>query len=272
MTAPDAAGLTCPLCGYDLRGLAEPRCPECGCRFDWDALRRRRSSEQRLLFERARRHDLVEAFWFTQWQAFRPRHLWHQLPADDGPVRPGRLVLYWGLSNLPIAVGTAVFLAIALDVVGQAHAPIGSAEFTRYFLQFGTGDTHLSPYAVFAAAAGWPPLSWAALRLLVGQRVAGGRLLRVAAYGCDVSLLLGAAEVGLFMFADADVFFRRWMDQVPAMTTAAVLVGTGAIVFRRLTFACRDHLRLERPITVALASQAIVILVLGAIAAVVSVA
>lgn len=28
----------CPACGYDLRGLPEPRCPECGERFD----RRRR--------------------------------------------------------------------------------------------------------------------------------------------------------------------------------------------------------------------------------------
>src|SRR5687768_18521450 len=29
----------CPLCDYDLRGLAEPRCPECGYRFTWEELR-----------------------------------------------------------------------------------------------------------------------------------------------------------------------------------------------------------------------------------------
>ena len=28
------AGLNCPTCGYDLRGLSEPRCPECGEGFD----------------------------------------------------------------------------------------------------------------------------------------------------------------------------------------------------------------------------------------------
>src|SRR5690348_6555559 len=27
--------LNCPLCEYNLRGLREPRCPECGYRFAW---------------------------------------------------------------------------------------------------------------------------------------------------------------------------------------------------------------------------------------------
>jgi hypothetical protein len=28
----------CPLCNYNLRGLTEPRCPECGHRFAWKDL------------------------------------------------------------------------------------------------------------------------------------------------------------------------------------------------------------------------------------------
>ncbi|MFQ5424986.1 MAG: hypothetical protein ACE5F9_13540 [Phycisphaerae bacterium] len=35
---PEVTGY-CWQCGYDLRGLAEPRCPECGFRFDLDAVR-----------------------------------------------------------------------------------------------------------------------------------------------------------------------------------------------------------------------------------------
>src|SRR5262245_50529812 len=35
---PDAtltyAGLHCLHCGYDVQGLPEPRCPECGCEFN----------------------------------------------------------------------------------------------------------------------------------------------------------------------------------------------------------------------------------------------
>ena len=33
----------CPACGYDLRGTREPRCPECGSRFDRAALQERGS-------------------------------------------------------------------------------------------------------------------------------------------------------------------------------------------------------------------------------------
>lgn len=31
------AGIVCPKCQYDLRGLSQPICPECGTRFDPDA-------------------------------------------------------------------------------------------------------------------------------------------------------------------------------------------------------------------------------------------
>jgi DNA-directed RNA polymerase subunit RPC12/RpoP len=30
--------VACPLCGYDLRALTEPRCPECGYAFTWPDL------------------------------------------------------------------------------------------------------------------------------------------------------------------------------------------------------------------------------------------
>ena len=35
----EAETLHCPLCEYNLRGLSEPRCPECGYRFEWAELR-----------------------------------------------------------------------------------------------------------------------------------------------------------------------------------------------------------------------------------------
>lgn len=37
--AREEVGGSCPKCGYDLRGLPEPRCPECGAAVDPSAIR-----------------------------------------------------------------------------------------------------------------------------------------------------------------------------------------------------------------------------------------
>lgn len=46
-------GLICPSCEYDLTGLLERRCPECGRAFDADELRRNPIVPPRVAFERA---------------------------------------------------------------------------------------------------------------------------------------------------------------------------------------------------------------------------
>jgi hypothetical protein len=83
--------VTCPLCDYNLRGLTEPRCPECGHAFDWDDVRDR-AKRVRWLYEHSRgvavgsasgtliRSLLPERFW----SAVRPTH----------EVSPRRLLVY----------------------------------------------------------------------------------------------------------------------------------------------------------------------------------
>ena len=38
LNASGRDGVVCPTCGYNLTGLTEPRCPECGSQFTLDQL------------------------------------------------------------------------------------------------------------------------------------------------------------------------------------------------------------------------------------------
>src|SRR4051812_46042283 len=94
----DAVGqdLACPLCDYNLRGLQEPRCPECGHRFDWQDLTDPRRRKHPWLFEHHRDRNLW-SFWKTVRGGLRPLRFWTLLsPAQ--PSRPRRLILYWSIA------------------------------------------------------------------------------------------------------------------------------------------------------------------------------
>ena len=97
-----------PLCEYNLRGLADPRCPECGYRFDWDALLNADRTRHPYLFEHHPRNN-VWSFFRTILAGLRPARFWRTLQPIHTP-RPGRLVLYWVLSlSLTLLAAAASF-------------------------------------------------------------------------------------------------------------------------------------------------------------------
>ena len=109
--------ILCPLCDYNLRGLPDPRCPECGYRFEWadliDPARRRHP----YLFEH---HPTRKA-----WSFFRtvrgglwPHRFWTSLhPAQPSYVR--RLILYWFLACLPFLLVGLSWLFLVLSNLAQ---------------------------------------------------------------------------------------------------------------------------------------------------------
>src|SRR5256885_15735714 len=85
------ADLRCPLCESDLRGLTEPRCPECGYRFDWADLTDPSRRRHPYLFEH-HPEQRVASFVRTHVNAMRPGRFWKSLlPAQ--PSYPRRLIL-----------------------------------------------------------------------------------------------------------------------------------------------------------------------------------
>ncbi|HOM49955.1 MAG TPA: hypothetical protein PLE87_01720 [Phycisphaerae bacterium] len=107
---PDWASVTdeirCPLCEYNLRGLIEPRCPECGYPFSWSEVLDAARHHHPYLFEHHGRTPF-RSFWRTVWGGRRPRVFWTDLyPAQK--IHPRLLLLYWLITLVPGFV--AVFL------------------------------------------------------------------------------------------------------------------------------------------------------------------
>ncbi|HSU69572.1 MAG TPA: hypothetical protein VLJ39_21995 [Tepidisphaeraceae bacterium] len=106
--APDWSAIQpdvrCPLCDYNLRGLVEPRCPECGYQFDWRELLDFKLRERSFTFEHGEEHNW-RSFFRTIASTWRPGRFWARLKPSQG-VRTGRLILYWLIANLvPVFAG-----------------------------------------------------------------------------------------------------------------------------------------------------------------------
>jgi hypothetical protein len=113
-TAPDwtlqKAEVLCPLCEYNLRGLTEPRCPECGFSFQWSELLDPNRRLHPYLFEHHPERN-VWSFWKTLAGGPRPAHFWRSLhPAQ--PSRPGRIAIYAILTMLPLLLVCAIHIGL----------------------------------------------------------------------------------------------------------------------------------------------------------------
>ena len=108
-TAVEELSLPCPICEYDLRGQVEPRCPECGYRFDWNELRDPARRLHPYLFEHHPESN-VWSFIRTFLGSLLPARFWRTLhPAQKSSVR--RLIAY-GLIVQVMCLGPAVAMVL----------------------------------------------------------------------------------------------------------------------------------------------------------------
>jgi hypothetical protein len=106
----DGSAVLCPLCTYDLRGLIEPRCPECGYRFVWAELLDQKRNTHPYLFEHHPRNN-VWSFVRTAIGGLNPIRFWRTL-RPQMTVRPGRLFAYWMICTaMPALLGLALIAA-----------------------------------------------------------------------------------------------------------------------------------------------------------------
>ncbi len=270
----------CPLCGYNLRGLAEPRCPECGYRFVWAELLAPPPGVP-FLFEFQPGRN-VASFAATQAAGWRPRRLWRTVRPEMA-VRPVRLFAYWLLSASLVVVAAGLVVAnVAAELKAQdrrtaafvtAHyAPAPSAVLAGYTAA-AISRQYDPPYTsrLFWRKVGyrlagrpllsalgvvlcWPWLTFGALQVFaVSLRRASVRrthVLRCVLYSCDLTAVAVA-------WAATTLGSEQPFREVKLGPLAAVALPLLAVVTYRLGTAYHLYLRFNRPYLTAAASQAI---------------
>ena len=255
----EAAEILCPMCRYDLRGLAEPRCPECGYAFVWEDLTDPARRLHPYFFEH---HPDRPAWSFvrTLLGGLLPRRFWGSLnPA--GPARPRRMVAYWLIVLLAAVPGLALTYATAAvrlsaecragraGLAGYYNMPGNEKERAKWERDVGmTLPQYLERYlplppaprffrAVFASPMVmpiampllmwvlWPWVTAALLRVVLWStlrqaKVRAIHLLRCGVYCCDTFLWAWLTAAGV-----GAVFAYDVLNAPPATGTLAPMPG-----------------------------------------------
>lgn len=291
--------ILCPLCDYNLRGLIEPRCPECGYKFAWPELIDPAQRLHPYLFEHHPERR-VWSFWKTLSAGLRPRRFWRALhPAQ--PSYPKRLVLYWAFSvvpllltipsnigalaiairreNLPVRVQQRARLSHprnsewlkstveeygSLDNYLDANFPVEWPSVLRFVLTYGENLVSLaSPAAIFIA---WPWLSLFGLFLfqisMRRARIRRAHVMRCVCYSSDIGCWLGST-FGFGILGAASLWSSRTPGLFLGMVNLEMLGCFMAILIfaYRLVVAYRSYLRFPRSLWVILAAQTITFLI-----------
>jgi hypothetical protein len=277
--------LACPLCEYNLRGLIEPRCPECGFSFRWAELIDGQRNNNHYLFEHQNKRN-IWSFWKTYWRDCRPRQFWTEVnPAQ--PVMLRRLVIYWVLACfVPFLVleipqtpniwrladfnnfQRSFFLATTPSTVGLAlpppkwvnttyPLPWTFAFFNEFWAQTGPRSWDRNSIGPGVIVVLWPILSLATLMIFrVSMRqakISVPHVLRCVLYGCDFGTLI-------FVVSAFGGPHEDWSHDDRRL---AIITGVCTVVATyRIGFAYSRYLRFHRPWATVIASQAIVFLVL----------
>jgi hypothetical protein len=299
--APDWSSRTeellCPLCGYNLRGLSQARCPECGGEFEWAKLLDPAQRVHPYLFEHHPRRN-AWSFAQTVHGALWPGSFWTSLhPAQPSRVR--RLLLFWLISAaiLLLPLGAISALAIYHDyfklVVRQrnsiavfwANNPQQQASairtygsvtnaldqyyplppswrFFRYAMNYSKRTGALATWTLGYIA--WPFITVAALMLfqitMRRARIRISHLLRCTVYSADLTpVLVATALLGIALMLRSRGMAYGVALRLPTVAVAILwLVPTW-----RLIVAARRYLRLPMAVPTVLLTQVIFLLLMA---------
>jgi hypothetical protein len=265
--APDASDwsqldrdVLCPLCEYNLRGLVEPRCPECGHQFTWIDLLDESRWHHPWLFEHQRKRR-IRSFFRTFFTSLLPWIFWRSVQPTHKP-KPRWLFCYWLI---------LVFLTVLIVL-----APYGQ-RFVEAFLSGLTLANSLTALAdwdretvrVFVPI-GLMYVCWPGMTILVlmifrqtmrQARIVPDHVVRCAVYSWDALILMAlplyfvARLAGSFRYS-----FSGWGLVGPVVSPPILLlllISLGLLTLRLAT-AYRMYLRFPHAIATCILSQIVV--------------
>lgn len=164
-----SANVLCPMCDYSLRGLTDPRCPECGFTFDWPDLLDLTRRKHKYLFEHHPDRN-VWSFARTAVGGLVPWRFWRSLRPEQ-PSNLPRLALYWLISAMCIPIVYAGLFAMCCAVVAPHNrtmrakmtVSLGTPAGQRMVANFGSAQTFLDHYAPVPPSRAFFTRVWAGL-------------------------------------------------------------------------------------------------------------
>jgi hypothetical protein len=274
-STPDWATLdreiVCPLCAYNLRGLSEARCPECGHRSSWYALLQQPEGPA-WLFENADNRR-VRALVHTWTLSLFPVQFWRRVHPRDEP-RMEYLFLFSKVIvfAMILITFTPSFLNFVFEIWRYALAASPPPRTGWSPALYNALVPRLTPILSFQDGYGpvlfrtmlamiaWPWLT--ALTLLIFQQtlrsaqIRAGHVVRVAVYSGSVGLILFIP----FSYWVAQIRVNKpWSIGLESAFVVPVLL-LGSVMTYRLWVAYRLYMRLPSALFIVCASQIIVAL------------
>ncbi len=288
--------IRCPLCDYNLRGLIDPRCPECGFRFDWPELIDPTRRLHPYVFEHHPERN-VWSMWRTICGGLQPWRFWSSLhPAQPSNAR--RLVVYIIVvaGFVLVANLSGIIVSAARDLTAQnsserawfagySRNPRSAEWMSELQQEYGSLDAYLdeafpkpaswafvkqlfiSGSEILEVAkfnfiyVSWPLLTCAALLIfqwsMKRAKVNPRHVLRCVAYSFDMAVWVGVLGIAATVLVAASG--RMSMMSIFAMGALIALECLSLLfMIHRLWVAYRRYLRFDRPFATIVASQVIV--------------
>ncbi|HEV8378401.1 MAG TPA: hypothetical protein VGP99_06090 [Tepidisphaeraceae bacterium] len=269
--------VTCPLCEYNLRGLAQPPCPECGYAFKWEEVLDPSLRKHPYLFEHHPRRT-VWSFLKTMSGGLRPGRFWRQLHPTQ-PSRPLRLFLYALI--IAICVLLPLAAAAALDYSKKPQLRPGSFWSSSYRVELGwtasrnfpanlierplTMTTEQLAVAFVSSVLALPVLMYALLLLfqqtMRRTRVRRHHVLRCVIYSADILIWTALPLMVLVLLNFIPGAVGDWSETI-AWTLLALFPILWIIMAWRLNCAYRLYLRFDHSRATIISVQLILFLLL----------